>query len=83
MSLYDVFVIKLKKNNKHVFVIRFTDQMEFYLDTEENKSIINQNKWKIFWENFEILRKTCTTQNALLIYSYTCIIDIYVQHFKD
>lgn len=24
--------------------------MEFYLDTEENKSIINQNKWKIFWE---------------------------------
>ena len=44
MSLYDVFVIKLKKNNKHVFVIRFTDEMEFYLDTEENKSIINQNK---------------------------------------
>ena len=43
MSLYDIFVIKLKKNNKHVFVIRFTE-MEFYLDTEENKSIINQNK---------------------------------------
>ena len=43
MSLY-VFVIKLKKkNNKHVFVIRFTE-MKFYLDTEENKSIINQKK---------------------------------------